>query len=130
MLQRLSGIYLIAVAVVVAVWFVVNPLLADALDPGDVWHVLDVLMVLGAIVALIFNARRKMKDGDRWEVTVGFYATVGVTILLLHNWVLFVTSGLAPDDHPQAVVWAVVDTVVPLVFGSTGYAMWRTPSKA
>ena len=124
MLQRLGAVYLIAVSVAVAAYFIINPLHATAYDPENIWFILDILMVVAAALALAYNTKRKM----RGEAKVEFYATIGVTILLLHNWFSNLALGLDAGDHQGFVKWAVVDTVLPLTFGATGYAMWRDAS--
>ena len=134
-LQRLGAIYLIGVSVAVAGYFIINPLHAESYDPSNIWAVLDVLMVIAAIPALDFNIRRKLRygkvsDGESpshryWEANIVFYATLAVTILLLHNWFYDLALGLEVGDHQGFVKWAVVDTVLPLTFGATGFAMWR-----
>ena len=50
-LKKPAGAYLIGVAVVVAAFFITNPLL----DPAKVWAVLDILMLIGLLTALAFN---------------------------------------------------------------------------
>ena len=90
---RLSAVYLVGVAVVVALYFIINPLHAESYNPENVWFVLDILMVIGAVIALGFNTWRKVRergrsDGDpitrRYvEVNLLFYATVAVTVLLV-----------------------------------------------
>ena len=136
-LRRIGAVYLIAVAVAVAVFFIVNTLLDDTLDVLQVWYALDVLMLIGLVVALIFNYSRKMEDGGRdpesgvtlryLEVNVAFYATAAVTILFLHNWLSLLALGSDSLDgnHQAWVIWAFVDTALPLVLGATGCAMWR-----
>ena len=41
-LKKPAGAYLIGVAVIVAAFFITNPLLAGLLDPVKVWAVLDI----------------------------------------------------------------------------------------
>ena len=135
MLQKLAGIYLILVSVAVGGYFILNPLHAETYDPEQVWQYLDVLMVIAALLALTFNTRRKFAVGGvaqgeppsrRYlETNILFYATIGVSILLLHSWVSFLALGLEVGDHQGFVKWAVVDTLLPLTFGATGFAMWR-----
>ena len=140
-LKKLFGAYLIGVAVVVAAWFIINTFLADSFDTLNVWYVLDILMVVGLAVALVFNYDRKRRDGDRspdaaisrryLEVNTAFYLTAGITILFLHNWFSFLYNG--PDslngNHQAWVIWAVVDTMLPLTLGVTGCAIWRESSQ-
>lgn len=92
-------------------------------------------MVIAAVPALAFNTRRKLRAGivgrhmspphQYWEANIAFYATAGVTVLLLHNWVSILAPGLEVGDHQGFIKWAVVNTVLPLTFGATGYATWR-----
>ena len=139
-LQKLVGAYLVALSVAVAVFFIVNTLLADSIDVLNVWYVLDVLMVIGLALGLVFGYARKRSEcgGDpegavtrRYlEANVVFYAIAAVTILFLHNWfALLKNGGDSLDGNHQAwVIWAVVDTLLPLVLGVTGCAMWRDAS--
>ena len=139
-LKKLGSVYLIGVAVAVAVWFIVNPLLADALNVTAIWQVLDVLMVVALAIALAANYARKGEEdgGDpaggvtrRYlEVNVAFYLTAAVTILFLHNWFSLLAEGADSLDgnHQAWVIWAAVDTVLPLIVGITGCRLWRETS--
>ena len=137
-IKKLFGAYLTGVATVVAVWFIINTFFADSFDTLNVWYTLDVLMLIGLAIALIFNyARKREEEAGRepgepvsrrhLEVNTAFYLTAGVTILFLHNWFSLLANG--PDsldgNHQAWVIWAVVDTLLPLVLGVTGCAMWR-----
>ena len=134
-LKKLAGGYLVIVAVVVAVFFIINNFLTDTIDVMTVWHVLDILMAIGLALGLIFNYMAKREadgagDGPgtfrrSLEANVAFYATAGVTILFLHNWFALL-AGVSLDGNEQAwVIWAAVDTVLPLVLGATGCRLWR-----
>ena len=100
--KRLLGVYLIGVAMVVAVWFIINSFFVDSFDLLNVWRVLDVLMVIGLAVALVFNYDRKRTE-DRnpgesitrryLEFNTAFYLTAGLLILLLHNWLSLLALG-------------------------------------
>ena len=136
-IKKLLGMYLVLVAAVVAVWFIINTFFVDTFSVTDVWHVLDVLMVIGLAVALAYNFDRKRRmdsqlAGDgitrRYlEANVALYLTAGVTILFLHNWFSFLYNGADSLDgnHQAWVIWAVIDTMLPLMLGTTGCAMWR-----
>ena len=136
-LQKLAGAYMVAIGAVVGVFFVVNPLLNESIEVSSVWYVLDILMLIGLVAALIVNSARKWTEGGRdpngpvtrryLEINAAFYLTVGVTILFLHNWFSFLAFGEESLDgnHQAWVIWAFVDTVLPLVVGVTGYRLWR-----
>ena len=135
--KKLAAIYMMVVAAVVGVFFVVNPLLNESIDVSSVWYVLDVLMLIGLGAALIVNSARKWTEGGRdpnlpvtrryVEINTAFYLTVGVTILFLHNWFSFLAFGEDSLDgnHQAWVIWAVVDVLLPVTLGLTGYRLWR-----
>ena len=87
---------MIDVAVVVAVWFIINTFFVDLFDVLNVWYVLDAVMFSGLALALNFNfLRKRREDGRReasgpvtcryLEVNAAFYLTAAVMILFLHN---------------------------------------------
>ena len=139
-LKKLVGAYLVVVGVVVAVFFIVNPLLADSIDVPNIWYVLDVLMLIGLVLALIFNYMRKQEIETQsqngsvtrpyLEINALFYLTAGVTILFLHNWFSLLANGSDSLDgnHQAWVIWAFVDTLLPIAFGLTGCRLWRETS--
>ena len=130
---------MIVLAVVVAGYFIINTVLAESFTKDDVrtvWYVLDVLMLIGLVLALVFNyARKREEDGGgtggavtrRYlEVNLAFYLTAAVTILFLHNWLsLLALGGDSLDGNHQAwVIWAFVDVMLPLTLGTTGCRLW------
>ncbi len=141
-IKKLFGVYLAGIAVVVAVWFIINTFFANSFDTLNIWYVLDAVMFSGLVLALGFNYLRKRELGERepgeavsrryLEVNTAFYLTAGVTILFLHNWFSLLANG--PDsldgNHQAWVIWAVVDTLLPLTLGVTGCAMWREASRS
>ena len=142
-LKMLGGAYLIAVAAVVAAWFITNSFFVDSFDVMHVWHALNILMVVGLPLALDFNFRRKLREGGprepgtpvtrRYlEANIVFFLTAAVAILFLHNWFSLLALGEASSlgesanlNHQTWVIWAVVDTLLPITFGITGCALWR-----
>ena len=148
-LKKIAGAYLIVVAVLVAVFFIINSVLAESfdLDVPSVWYVLDVLMLIGLVVALIYNFAAKRdatRPGDDeavtrqyLEVNVLFYATATITILFLHNWISLLALGSDASlgtsgdlNHQTWVIWAVVDTFLPITLGITGCHLWCAPSES
>ena len=67
-LKKPVGAYLISLAVVVAVWFIINTIVAESsdFDVLDVWYVVDVLMLIGLVLGLAYNYvnKREHKGGD------------------------------------------------------------------
>ena len=100
-LKKLSGVYLVGVAVVVAVYFIINNFLAGSFDVLSVWYVPDALMLIGLALALIFNYASMREESGRGEtvtrryleVNTAFFVTAGVTVLFLHNWFSLLALG-------------------------------------
>ncbi len=140
-LKKLGAAYTIGVAVVVAVFFIVNTLLDGEIDVLNVWHVLDVLMLIALAIALVYNYSRKLDepDGDPGEgvtrryleVNVAFYLTAAIAILFLHNWFSLLALGedsLFDNRRAAWTIWAFVDTALPIIVGVTGCTLWREAS--
>ena len=136
-LKKLAGVYLMLLAIVVAVFFIINNFLSDAIDVQTVWLALDVLMLIGLAIGLIYNyGRKKAVDGGGegdsvtrgyFEANAAFFVTAGVAILFLHNWFALLANGgdYLDGNHQAWVIWAAVDTLLPLVLGITGCHMWK-----
>ncbi len=143
-LKKLVGAYLIGLAAVVAVYFVINTVLAELFDFDvlPIWYALDALMFIGLVAVLIYNLAVKRATCARissdavtrqyLEANVLFYSTVAVTILFLHNWFSLLALGADSLDgnHQAWVIWAVVDTLLPITLGITGVHLWRDTSES
>ena len=141
-IKKLAGAYLVGVSIAVAVFFIINIFLIDSVSVLAVWHVLDVLMLVGLALGMGFNYAHKHRAGGRdaggavtrpyLEANVTFYVTTVVTILFLHNWFAFLVTGDVSqgDNHTAWVIWAVVDTALPIILGVTGCRLWRESSNA
>ena len=135
-LKRVAGAYMVLAAVAVAVFFIINAFLLDSIDVPGVWNVLDVLMLVGLALALIFNYANKREEGEgsfdgsvtrRYlDASILFYLTVAVTILFLHNWLSLLVLGndSLEGNHQAWVIWAIVDTLAPITLGVTGCRLW------
>ena len=136
-LRKPAGVYLVLVAIAVAVFFIVNPLLVDSIDVPVVWSVIDILMVIALALGLLFAYLGKKRfdaqqSGDGvsrayLEANVTFFAVAAVTVLFLHSWFSLLAGGADSLDgnHQAWVIWAVVDTALPIVLGVLGCRLWR-----
>ena len=136
-LRKPAGVYLVLVAIAVAVFFIVNPLLVDSIDVPVVWSVIDILMVIALALGLLFAYLGKQRfdaqqSGDGvsrayLEANVTFFAVAAVTVLFLHSWFSLLAGGADSLDgnHQAWVIWAVVDTALPIVLGVLGCRLWR-----
>ena len=141
-INKLAGAYLVGISIAVAVFFIINVFLVNTISVLAVWHVLDVLMLVGLALGMGFNYAHKQRASGRkpgdpvtrgyLEANLVFYATTVVTILFLHNWFAFLATGDVSqgDNHTPWVIWAVVDTALPIVLGVTGCRLWRESSNA
>ena len=140
-LRKPVGIYLVAVAIVVAVFFIIDPFLEDSVDVLQVWQILDILIVIALVPALLFNYICKREEDGKdpsgpvtrsyLAANVVFFLTAAVTILFLHNWFSLLAMGESSLDgnHSAWNIWSVVNTILPLALGITGCRMWCGPGK-
>ena len=133
-LRKPVGAYLVLVAIAVAVFFIISPLLDDSIEVQDVWYVLDVLMVIALALGLVYAyLGKRAVDAEEGvtrpylEANVIFFAVAAVTVLFLHNWFSLLAGGSDSLDgnHQAWVIWAAVDTALPIVLGVLGCRLWR-----
>ena len=141
-IKKLAGVYLVGVSIAVAVFFIVSIFLEQAISVLTVWYVLDILMLIGLALGMGFNYAHKQRVGGRdagdsvtrqyLEANVTFYITTVIAILFLHNWLVFLATGDVSqgDNHIPWIIWAVVDTGLPIILGVTGCRLWRESSNA
>ena len=119
-LIRAAAAYLVLLAAVVAVNFIVTPLYHPGGDePFTVWEILNWFMAVGMVIALAASYVEKRRvDGDgsadlkRYlEANAVFYGAVAVFILFFWNWF----SSLSPNNEADGQFWAVIDTLMPIV---------------
>lgn len=139
-LKKLAGAYLVLLAIVVAVFFIINNFLTDQVNVMGAWLVLDVLMLIGLAIGLLYNyGRKRAADGGDesdgvtrgyFEANTAFFVTAGVSILFLHNWFALLANGgdYLDGNHQAWVIWATIDTVLPIVLGITGCHLWKNSS--
>ena len=139
MVKRIGGIFLVLVAVTVAVHTVVEPLYHTSVDGqpySPLWTILDPLMVAAVAVGVIFAWPRKraaggQRDGDTvtraWlAANTWFYGLLFVAILLLWNWFnLLSPRYTAPPDSAVSIVWIIIDALLPLLLASLGISLLR-----
>ena len=132
-LIRAAAAYLVLLAAVVAVNFIVTPLYHPGGDePFTVWEILNWFMAVGMVIALAGSYVEKRRvDGDgsadlkRYlEANAVFYGAVAVFILFFWNWF----SSLSPNNEADGQFWAVIDTLMPIVMGVAGCRMSRRGS--
>ena len=133
-LQKLLAVFLIGVALLVAVHFVFNSFYRESLDTVEVWSVLDWPMALALVIALIVHFRRKRAldagserglTREYVEVNIATYATALVALWFFSNWFNFLNVGMEGESAGNLVMWVIVDALIVLVLSATASYLWR-----
>lgn len=138
-LKRLSGIFLVLVAIAVAVHTIVEPLYhvsGQGQPYSPLWDILDPLMALAIALGVLFGYRRKKaadRAGGSAAVTrefvaanVQFYGFLCVGILFFWNWfILFSPTFTAAGADTISLVWILIDATLPLLTGAMGMFLLR-----
>ena len=129
-LNRLVGALLLLTAAIVGIYFVVDQL--EVLP--FLWGELDYLMALALVLGLIFASMRKRSlesaGLDRivtrryFEANLLFYGFVAMAMLFFWNWFDLLVDA-DPQDTDHNIVWIIVDTVAPLLWGALGIFLLR-----
>ena len=131
--QKLLSVFLIGVALVVAVHFVFNSFYREALGTVDVWGILDWPIALAIVIALVVSYQRKRalsrgSDGaitrEYLEANVAMYGTAMLALWFFSNWFNFLNYGIEGESTTNQVVWAFVDVIIVLVSSATGRYLW------
>ncbi len=129
-LNRLVGALLLLTAAIVGIYFVVDQL--EVLP--FLWGELDYLMALALVLGVIFAYLRKRSlesaGLDRivtrryFEANLLFYGFVAMAMLFFWNWFDLLVDA-DPQDTDHNIVWIIVDTVAPLLWGALGIFLLR-----
>ena len=127
-IKRMIGVVYILVSLVVAVQFLAWRLY----DSGDVWAIVDYVMLVAIALAFYFNWERKRKsDGsinrEYLESNVMYFATMVLAALFLFNRLNLLVNGASEvgEEMMHDVVWVVVDVLIILVSCVTGTYLLR-----
>ncbi len=133
-LKRLAAAYMLLLAAVVAVHFLVNQFYDPMLEGTalTVWRILDPLMVAGVVMALIVASCRKCRrdadkaaqslDREYLEANFTFYYSAAILLGLLWNW--FGVEWVDPRND-IGLLWTLIDATLPLLLASTGIRLLR-----
>ena len=139
MLKKICGVYLFAVAVLVAVHTVVEPLY-HASGPGQpyspFWTIVNPLTALAIVLGAVFSySRKRGAGGEAGEAVTReflvantlFYGFLFTGIMFFWNWFNLLSPAFtAIGDETVSLVWIVIDAGVPLLAGATGIHLLRS----
>ena len=136
MLKKICGLYLAAVAVLVAVHTVVEPLYhasGSGQPYSPFWTIVNPLTALAIVLGTVFSYTRKTGAGgdtvtrEFLAANTLFYGFLFVGIMFFWNWFNLLNPAFtAIGDDTVSLVWIVVDTSVALLAGATGIHLLRS----
>ena len=136
MFRKICGLYLFAVAVLVAVHTVAEPLY-HASGPGQpyspFWTIVNPLTAVAIVLGAAFSYTRKRGVGGE-DVTREFLVAntlfcgfLFVGIMFFWNWFNLLNPAFtAIGDETVSLVWILVDAGVSLLAGATGIHLLRS----
>ena len=140
LLKRLAAIYLIAVALAVALNWLATPIYHDGSANYPIWEILNWFMAVSFPLMLLVNAWRRYdfsrRDRDRTvtreylETNVALAASLVLNLWFFWNWF----GALFPGAESEAVAlvhlewWAFINPLGALWHGFTGAYLWRSAS--
>lgn len=138
-LKRVIGVYLIAVAVIVAVHTIIEPLYHTSTEAAPYtpnWGYINPLMAIAVALSLVCSygwKRRADREGGDAPVTrhylaanTLFYGFVFVGILFFWNWFNYVSPNFtAVGDDTVTLVWGFIDALLPPLLGAMGMCLLR-----
>lgn len=129
-LRRAVGVLLLLTAAIVGIYFVVDQLEVLPFLWAELNYLMTVAIVLGLIFAYLRKRSLEAAGLDRivtrryLEANILFYGFLLVAMLFFWNW-----FDRLIDDEPQGIhrniVWIIVDTVGPLLWGALGMFLLR-----
>ena len=134
-INRIVGVFLLIVAVIVAVHTIVEPLYFDSSQSGSgysegVWAIINPLSALTVILGVIFAYIRKRDvDGEGGAVVTRefltantiFYGFLFIGIIFFWNWFNLLSpafNAVGPDV--VSLTWIIIDACLPLLAGALG----------
>ena len=138
-LKRIIGVYLIAVAVIVAVHTIIEPLYHTSTEAAPYtsnWSYINPLMAIAVVLSLVCSygwKRRADREGGDAPVTrhylaanTLFYGFVFVGILFFWNWFNYVSPNFtAVGDDTVSLFWGLIDALLPPLLGAMGMCILK-----
>ena len=97
---------------------------------GDVWAVMNVISAAGMLFALAVNFRHARSHSSGGPLALAyalFYANAALVIWFGHNWLRLLLLGEGESTKIEdEVAWHFIAVLIPVVFASTGWRLWRS----
>ena len=135
--RRRLGVFLVVIAIVVAVNLMATPLYHDGSEDYPIWKIVNWFMAIGVVAALIVNAMRKRALGaggtdepnvrEYLRVNLTYYTAIILTILFFWGWFWTLNpeseTGEAVTSH--LVYFPIMDSLFVVVCLATGRYLWK-----
>ena len=129
-LKRAVGGFLFVYAIVYAAQVLFSRFYADALNPQEIWDVLNYITGAGILIAIAvaLGNRRMIADADlirRLTSQAGLYGSLALAIIFFPLWFSLIMGDAQSDA--QNVGWILVSFLNPLTLANAGACLWHTP---
>ena len=133
MLFRLSSLYLMAMALVVGVHYIITPFYDDGATGFPAWKAFNWPMAVAVVIAFAASACPWVRGttnetensiaSGQLQINMRFYASLVLLLWFLNNWFADLT-GMSPS-----LGWAFVDALFVAVMLSSGLHLWRSSGR-
>lgn len=129
MVAKIAGGLMLAYSALYTAHFIFDTLY----EAQPIWTVFNVISAVGVLISLAVNFSHMKAQSGLEPVTVPrigahvlFYATAALAVWFFRNWVhlLALEEGESVSVHSD-VIWLVIAVLIPLVFATTGWRLWR-----
>ena len=129
MIMRLLSVYLMGLAAVVAVYFILSPVIHGDAEDFPIWEVLNYFMAVAVVIAVGASALHKLDiesdvrstDAVRYfRMSGAFYGAVLLALWFFWRWFTQLNGGDGSD-----VSWAVIDPLFAIVTAAVGRHLWQ-----
>ena len=124
------GGFLFVYAIVYTAQVLFNRFYADALDPQEIWDLLNYITGAGILIAIAvaLGNWRVIADVDlirRLTSQAGLYLSLALAIIFFPLWFSLIMGDAQSDA--QNVGWILVSFLNPLVLANAGACLWHVP---
>ena len=129
MIMRLLSVYLMGLAAVVAVYFILSPVIHGDATEFPVWEVLNYFMAVAVVIAVGASALHKLDmesdirstDAVRYfRMSGAFYGAALLALWFFWRWLTQLNAGDGSD-----VSWAIIDPLFAIVTAAVGRHVWQ-----
>ena len=133
MVMRLLSVYLMGLAAVVAVYFVLSPVVHPGATEVPIWGVLNCFMAVAVFLALAASLLHKLElegnggPSDTVEyirLTAAFYAAALLALWFFWRWFI----QLQGDDGSD-LSWTLIDPLFAIVTAAVGRHTWQNAER-